>query len=714
MSLVLATTGWSYGGTASYAATVRPAGPRPNGTGFFNVEGDGNGANASFGVLEFDPTSFSIGAGVTAVSNLILSLTESNAAFTAPGSLNFYLSQDTTTDITPTNTLLKYQAASAPEGVGTQLSPLTLLGTGTFSTTGNTNTGKVDTYTLTLPSTVQDYFIGQINSNSKLRFVVTATTSATGATFAGSSAAAGARPVLSFDATLDQPSLAWKSGPGTWNPPGTAGDTSWSGGPWQSDRTAIFNATGGNVALSAPITAVGMTFDSDGYTISGAASNPLTLTGGIVQVTNAGQTATVSAALAGTAGLSKNGSGTLVLSGQNTYTGATKINGGTLSVSSDANLGATANGVALNNGTLRTGAAVTLDGERTLSGSGTLDMTGGALTVNGTVAAGTLSVVRGAATFVNPASVATADVQAGSSLEFTSGLTGGARTFLQGDGAVLLGDSTGFSSGVTIARGTGAVGPSVTLTSGGSLGGGQTNLNAGVIQSASDISVTNSVSLGGNATIGGTTPGTTGAIELAGNNFSLFNANKKILTINVTTTIVNGVIGSTGATQNNSLNKAGPGRLILLAPGNTYAGGTTITGGTIEVGSNSTLGTGSVVVTALAVAHVTLRVDNDRSIDDLSDVVLNSTGSFHGQLDLNFAETDAPEIINSLAIDGQAVGAGTYRAADLKVLYPNIILGTGGLTINNLAAVPEPSTYLALSAGLALLAGWNVRRRQRS
>ncbi len=703
-SMILATTGWSYGGAANYSSTVRPAGPRTgtSGTNFFNIEGDGNGANASFGVLEFNASSFNIGAGVTDVSNLTLFLTESNSSFTAPGTLNFYLSEDTTTDIRPANTGLTYQAGSAPEGVGSQLAPLTLLGTGAFSTTGNTNAGKVDSYTLSLPSSVQSYFLSQINAGGLLRFVVTPTLSSTAATFAGSTnATVSSRPTLSFDASLNQPSLGWKGGDGAWNPAGTAGDTSWSGGPWQSDHTAIFNtAGGGNVALSGAVTAVGMTFDADGYTINGAAGTSLTLTGGLVQVTNAGQTATVGAVLAGTAGITKNGAGTLVLAGQNTYSGATTINGGTLSVSSDANLGAAANGVALNGGTLCTGAAVSLGAGRTLSGSGSLDATGGALTVNGVVAAGALSVKNGSVTFANAggATFSSADVAGGSTLVLSGGVaSSAARTIFSGDGAVLLtGDNSAFAGGFSTSRGTGAVGPTLTLSSDSSLGTGQLNFNAGVIQAANETNVTAAVSLGGNATIGGTTPGTTGAMNLS--SFGLFGSSKKTLTVNVTTTLSGPVTGGTGTGVGNSLNKAGPGRLILLAFNSSYNGGTSVTGGTLEVGPQGVLGTGDISVTALANAHVTLRLDNSiNSVDDLSNVVLTSNGEFHGQLDLNYASTDAPEVINSLAIDGVAVAPNTYTAAQLEALYPNIILGTGGLTINNLATVPEPSAVFTLT-----------------
>ena len=65
-----------------------------------------------------------------------------------------------------------------------------------------------------------------------------------------------------------------------------------------------------------------LAFTSDGYTLSGSGS--ITLSNGIVAVLS-NDTATISAALAGTNGLTSFGSGTVVLSGANTYTGTTSV-----------------------------------------------------------------------------------------------------------------------------------------------------------------------------------------------------------------------------------------------------------------------------------------------------------------------------------------------------------------------------------------------------
>src|SRR5579862_832843 len=132
--------------------------------------------------------------------------------------------------------------------------------------------------------------------------------------------------------------------------------------------------------------------------------------GVIFTATTGAGNGTISSAISGTGGLTKFGPGTLVLSGTNTYSGGTNVNQGVLSISADANLGATAaanlvtlNGatlsssnttaftlnanhgiaIGLNGGTINgaaTGAHFILGTANMLTGSGLLTITGAATT----------------------------------------------------------------------------------------------------------------------------------------------------------------------------------------------------------------------------------------------------------------------------------------------------------------------------------------------
>ncbi len=137
---------------------------------------------------------------------------------------------------------------------------------------------------------------------------------------------------------------------GTWTRTGSGGSWmatgNWSGGnvAYGSGRTAYFgtlNLTADNtVHVDVPVTvedlafgdvdtntAAGWTLDNDGN-----AANTVTLAGGTPTLTvnalGGTKAVTISAAIAGSAGLTKAGAGTLVLSGANTYSGATTVSDG--------------------------------------------------------------------------------------------------------------------------------------------------------------------------------------------------------------------------------------------------------------------------------------------------------------------------------------------------------------------------------------------------
>lgn len=114
---------------------------------------------------------------------------------------------------------------------------------------------------------------------------------------------------------------------------------------------ATLQSTGASVVLGAN-QSVSLCSPVANIDVSGAASNTLTVQGIVSGVASAA--------------LEKEGAGTLLLAGSNTYTGATVVNAGTVSISAEENLGANpgafnAGQLTLNGGTLRTTADVTLN-----------------------------------------------------------------------------------------------------------------------------------------------------------------------------------------------------------------------------------------------------------------------------------------------------------------------------------------------------------------
>lgn len=210
------------------------------------------------------------------------------------------------------------------------------------------------------------------------------------------------------------------------------------------------------------------TVDSGGILVTGnVGANATRITGGsltsgngqdlviIQNNTNAAGALTVDAEITGNVSLTKSGGGQLILSGTNTYTGHTYLNGGVTSISSNANLGSTTTGAAvhLNGGTLSATAYVALDNAGSNardivleSNGGTLDVaTGQTLTVRGAVSGeGNLSLTGGgtvllagtASTHSGTTTVTAANLQVGTG---GVGQTGPGAVTLNGASAVLSG-----------------------------------------------------------------------------------------------------------------------------------------------------------------------------------------------------------------------------------------------------------------------------------
>ncbi len=167
-------------------------------------------------------------------------------------------------------------------------------------------------------------------------------------------------------------------------------------GPYQPNPSfAIFQGEAGTVTVdhaAGAIAATGMQFASDGYRIEGdgidlqGADGETFIRVGNGAADGAAMTATIAADLSGDSKLVKHDYGTLILSGDNRYTGGTELRGGTLQVSADRNLGAADGELTFTGGTLKTESRFDTDRSMLLSQDGRFEVAaGGELGLRGRV-----------------------------------------------------------------------------------------------------------------------------------------------------------------------------------------------------------------------------------------------------------------------------------------------------------------------------------------
>lgn len=255
--------------------------------------------------------------------------------------------------------------------------------------------------------------------------------------------------------TWDTTSFRWNNGTNVWPSTGTSN--------W-----AFFGGTAGTVSIaSGGVAANGLLFSTNGYLIQ---NNTLTFNGSQPTVyVSPGMTARINSAVAGGAGLTKEGDGTLILAGNNTITGGMALNAGTLTLGSANALGTsplTINGGALDSTVAglvnANNNAQNWNGDFAFVGTQDLDLGTGAVTPNAsrrvTVSAGNLTV---------------------------GGPIGGGAVSLTkaGSGTLTLGGANTYSGATTVSGGT--------LTVNGSLA------------AASSVTVSNGATLGGTGTLGG-------------------------------------------------------------------------------------------------------------------------------------------------------------------------------------------------------------------
>lgn len=469
---------------------------------------------------------------------------------------------------------------------------------------------------------------------------------------------------------------AVNGGDGDWQA-ATVGNDHWTlfdgsvNAPWTDAAFAIFQGTPGVVTVDnslGQVSASGLQFAANGYVVNGA---PLSLvetrtgTGQTIirvgdgTVDGAADIATINAILQGATQVVKTDLGTLILTGDNTYTGGTAINGGTVRVTDDGNLGAATGGLSFAGGTLAN--TVDFTSARTTqlnAGGGTFDVaTDTTMLMSGVISganvAGTLTkagagtlTLTGENTYAGDTLVAAGALQLGNGAG--SGAIAGNAVLAPDSKLVFNRDNTLIYGGAISGAGTvGQIGSGMTVLTGDSSYTGLTTLSAGALQLGNG---------GATGSIGGN------VINNATLNFNRSNQ------LNF-----GGAISGTGL-----VNQMGNG-VTVLTSANTYSGGTNIMAGTLQLGNGGESGSISGNVTD----NGTLAFNRSDSAD--FDGIISGSGG------VSQIGAGATVLTQANGYTGATrILAGTLQAGALNVLSPGSIItvaDSATLALNSLSQV---------------------------
>ncbi|CAN5488768.1 hypothetical protein BH09VER1_BH09VER1_50340 [soil metagenome] len=418
-------------------------------------------------------------------------------------------------------------------------------------------------------------------------------------------------------------------------------------------------------------------------------------------VTVMSSTLTVGGRISGstsTTGLAKSGTGTLLLTGDNTYGGVTTISAGTLQLGNGGTTGLLAAGAIVDAGTLvvnhrdnvvldnsiRGAGKVVQAGTGMLTLSGTNSYSGGTILNNGTLLLGNAKAL-GAATGdltvndgtlnLNGQSIAVGLLSGSSGLVINNSGTATLKTNSSKSGVFsgVLKDGPGSLIFAKAGAGT------LTLS-------GSNTYSGGTVLSAGGLNLANANAIGtGVLTISGaaTLDNLSGsAVTLVTNNAQQWNANftfkgsndldlgsgsvamkgTRTLTVENHSLTIGGVIS--GDTASTGLTKSGTGTLVLTN-NNTYTGVTTISAGKLQIGAGNTLGSlSSSSIVNNGVLALNGNFTYDKVISGKGGLQVNGPGA----VVLSGANTYS---------GGTVMNAGSIYVTSDKAL------GTGNLTLND-------------------------------
>jgi autotransporter-associated beta strand protein len=329
----------------------------------------------------------------------------------------------------------------------------------------------------------------------------------------------------------------------------------------------------------------------DGTTNGSLASN---ITNNSALAFNVGATQTFGNVISGTGTMTKAGAGTLILTSNNTYTGNTTIDGGTLQIGDGTTNGSLASSVT-NNGALAFHLASAQTFGNTISGTGQVSKAGaGTLTLNSshTYQGGT-TIQSGALTISGTGTLGTGSIQIASGATLNINRSYATSVAVSGGGSIIstgthtvTGDFSGFSGSFIHNTATASTAFNNEVS---------TSENAAYSVAAAGLSSSQGLIAGGNGNYTlkmGSLSGVANSL-VRGGLTATGTTTLEIGNLNTNTTFAGSI--NNGTTKVIALTKVGSGTLTLSGV-NSYTGATNINAGTLAV--NGSLSSASVTTVA--------------------------------------------------------------------------------------------------------------------